>query len=79
MSRPLPVPSEVDRIVAAQALWVTERFGPSAIWEPAVDVWTGDDWTEVTSAIPGGWLTSTAWAGREETLHHRDCATPPIL
>jgi hypothetical protein len=70
--------AEVERVVAAQRLWVAERFGPAARWEPEVDVWSGDDWTEVTSAIPGGWLTSTGWLGGP-VMHVADQATPPLF
>jgi hypothetical protein len=43
----------------------------------AVDIWSAEDWAEVTSAIPGGWLTSTGVLG-EDVWHVADSATPPL-
>jgi hypothetical protein len=65
------------RVLAAQTVWVEDRFGPAAVWGSAVDVWTGDDWVEITSAIPGGRLTSIGFLGAE-VMHVADCATPPM-
>jgi hypothetical protein len=72
--RRVPAQSEIDAVIASQAAWAAANgVAPEAL--ESIDMWTNevgdsDDWVEITTWTPVGWLTSMSLGG--ETLHHLD-------